>query len=184
MKHLLNKIGTFLLDIVEAVVTALAIFVIIWLFFFQAHQVKGASMHPTFESGDYLLTDKISYRLREPQRGDIIVFHSPKSRDDYIKRIVALPGEEIKLENNTIYINNEPFDEGYLPEETPTRPGTFLTEGKAMMMEEGNYFVLGDNRNHSSDSRDFGPIKREEIVGRAWLRYWPITEIGLVRNSY
>lgn len=183
MKRFLNKISSFLLDIIEAVVTALAIFVIIWLFFFQAHQVKGASMHPTFESGDYILTDKISYRFREPKRGDIVVFHSPKSRDDYIKRIVALPGEEIQLKNNTIYINDEPLDEEYLPEETPTRPGGFLSE-EAIMMGEGNYFVFGDNRNHSSDSRDFGPISREELVGRAWLRYWPITEIGLVRNPY
>lgn len=175
MKNILKKIGGFFLDIIEAVVLALAVFVIIWLFFAQAHQVKGSSMHPSLENGDYILTDKFSYRLRDPERGEIVVFHSPRKRDDYIKRIIALPGEQVEIKNNTIYIDGVLLKEDYLPDD-------FVSKGQGAYTGE-NFFVMGDNRNHSSDSRDFGPVAKEEFVGRAILRYWPLTKFGLIKKA-
>lgn len=183
LTNILRAIGLFFLDIIEAVVTALAIFVIIWLFFFQAHEVKGSSMVPTLENGDYLVTDKISYRFREPARDDIIVLHSPKSQDDYIKRILGLPGETVEIKNNQILINGDVILEDYLPEGVVTYGGLFLKEDQPQTISEGRYLVLGDNRLHSSDGRDFGPIDRGAIVGRAVFRYWPANKLGLINKK-
>ncbi|NIO20700.1 MAG: signal peptidase I, partial [Candidatus Aenigmarchaeota archaeon] len=109
------------LDIIETVVLALAIFVLVYLFLVQPHQVRGNSMYPNFHDGEYLLTDKISYRLGEPDRGDVIVFKAPKNQEyDYIKRIVALPGDSVVIRNGKIYLNNQLAEETYLPEEFST----------------------------------------------------------------
>ena len=181
MIEILKSIGSFFLDIIETVVVALAIFVVCYLFLFQPHQVKGNSMLPNFHDGEYILTDKVSYRFGEPQRGDVVVFKAPRNEEvDYIKRIIALPGEEVKVEANAVYINNNILTESYLTSEYPTYPGTFLTEGNNVSVPADSYFVLGDNRNHSSDSREWGFIKRDGIVGRAFFRYWPFTKLGLL----
>lgn len=177
-----RRLGNIFLDVIETVVIALAIFVIIYLFLFQPHQVRGNSMYPNFHDADYLLTDKISYRLNSPQRDDIVIFVAPKNEDyDYIKRIIGLPGEKVSLnENNQVLVDNQILTEPYLPEETPTYGGNFLEVGKAVTVPEEQYFVLGDNRNHSSDSRDWGFVPKENIVGKAWLRYWPLDRMGSV----
>jgi len=177
-----KKIGTIFLDIVETVVIALAIFVIIYLFLFQPHQVRGSSMFPNFYDNDYLLTDKISYRLNIPKRGDVIIFKAPKNEEyDYIKRVVGLPGEKISInENNQVVLNNQIFDEPYLDPELKTFGGVFLEVGKTVTVPENQYFVLGDNRNHSSDSRDWGFVPKENIIGKAWLRYWPPKMMGII----
>ena len=181
MINILKKIIAFIFDIIETVVLALAIFVVIYLFLFQPHQVKGASMEINFHDGEYILTDKISYRLNDPERGNVVVFKAPRNPElDYIKRIIGLPGEKIKIENNSIFINGKKLEEEYLPEDFKTSGGLFLQKDKEIIIPENSYFVLGDNRSHSSDSREWGSIQKENIVGKAFLRYWPPQKIGIL----
>ncbi len=183
MKRVIKQIGAFFLDIIETVVLALAIFVLVYLFLVQPHQVRGNSMYPTFHDGEYLLTDKLSYRLGEPGRGDVIVFQAPQNQEyDYIKRIVGLPGDRVKIKNSQVYINGEPLDESYLPGDFTTSGGSFLGEDKEIVIPEGEYLVLGDNRSHSSDSREWGDVPVENIIGKALFRYWPLNKLGLVGN--
>ena len=177
----MKKIGAFFLDIIETVVLALAIFVLVYLFLVQPHQVRGSSMYPSFHDGEYLLTDKFSYRLGDPGRGDVIVFKAPKNQEyDYIKRIVGLPGDKIAIKDGHIYINDQLNDEPYLPEDFSTSGGSYWKEGTEIVIPEGEYLVLGDNRSHSSDSREWGAVPEENIIGKAWLRYWPFNRVGLI----
>jgi len=182
--NILKKILSFVFDIIETIVLALAIFVVIYLFLFQPHQVKGASMEPNFYDGEYILTDKFSYRFGEPKRGDVVIFKAPKNPElDYIKRIIALPGEKIQIKNEGIFINNQELDEKYLPEYMDLSGGLFLTKGKEVEIPENSFFVLGDNRSHSSDSREWGPIQTSDIVGKAFLRYWPPNHFGILPKA-
>lgn len=181
MTELLKKLGSFFLDFLQTIVLAAALFVISYLFLFQPHQVIGNSMDPNFEDREYLLTDKISYRFRHPQRGEVIVFKSPPDPErDYIKRTIGLPGEKIKIQNGKVFINGVVLRENYLPAGSLTTPGRFLRDGQEVQIPEGFYIALGDNRNHSSDSREWGFVPRENIIGRSFLRYWPIPKINLV----
>jgi signal peptidase I len=180
MFRFFRKIGAFILDFVETVIMALAVFVIIYLFLFQPHQVRGNSMLPSFEDKEYILTDKISYRLHSPARGDVIIFRAPQNEDyDYIKRIIGIPGDTIRIENGRVYVNEEQIEEPYLPEDEVTIKGRFVESKQSMTVPEDQYFVLGDNRNHSSDSREWGFVPKENIIGKTWFRYWPPGRIGL-----
>ncbi len=190
MVNFLRKIGQFFLDTIQAIVLALSIFIIVYLFLFQPHQVKGSSMYPSFYNGEFLLTNKISYRFNPPQRGDVIVFKAPPSEPcaeiecEYIKRIIALPGERVKVDNGQIFVDGQPLNEShYLSKEMITAAGTFLSEGTERVIPENYYLVLGDNRPFSRDGREFGPVPRESIVGKAWLRYWPLPKIGFVQHE-
>jgi len=182
----LKRIGVFFLDIIQTVTLALSVFVVVYLFLFQPHQVKGQSMFPNFADQEFLLTDKISYRFNEPKRGEVVVFKAPPSEAcaeiecEYIKRIVGLPGEKIKIENNQVFINGKALKEPYLPADFLTKPGRFLKEGEEFQIPPDSYIFFGDNRSHSRDSREFGPIKRSAIIGRAFFRYWPLERMGLV----
>lgn len=178
---MIKKIFGFLLETVQQVVFALAIFMLIYFFFMQPHQVKGHSMDPNFDDGEYILTDKISYRFDRPKRGDVIIFAAPPARrEDYIKRIIAVPGETIWVSDGKVFINGDVLQENYLPTNTRTFGNNFLSEGEKLTLNENEYFVLGDNRVHSSDSRFFGEITKSDIVGRAWIVYWPISKIKLL----
>lgn len=179
--EILKRVLSFLFDIIETIVLALAIFVVMYLFLFQPHQVKGASMEPNFHDGEYILTDKISYRLHPPKRGEVIIFKAPKNPElDYIKRIIGLPGEKIKIENGSFYINGQKLDERYIPQNIRISGGLYLPIGKEEKIPENSYFVSGDNRSHSSDSREWGSIHENAIIGRAFLRYWPPDRIGVL----
>jgi signal peptidase I len=186
MKETIKKLGSFFLDTIQTVVLALSIFVVVYLFLLQPHQVKGSSMFPNFMNDQFLLTDKFSYRLGEPKRGDVIVFKAPPSEPcaaeecEYIKRIIALPEERVKIESEHVYINGERLIEGYLDENLKTSPGSLFQGGKEITVPAETYLVLGDNRPYSRDGREFGFIKREVILGKAWVRYWPPNEIGLI----
>ncbi len=189
MAKLTNIIGGFFMDIIETVVVALSIFLIVYLFLMQPHQVNGQSMEPTFMDREYLLTDKISYKSRTPQRGEVVVFHAPVEAGcpkgtgcDFVKRIVALPGETVEVKTGGVWINGFRLEEGYLPEGRITQPGAYSSRG-AQTMEANEYFVVGDNRNHSSDSRVWGPIESGDIVGRVFFRYWPPGKIGLIAKT-
>ncbi len=140
-------------------------------------------MEPNFHDGEYLLTDKLSYRFNNPERGDVIVFKAPPDyKDEFIKRIMGIPGDEISIVNNQVVVNNKPLDESYLSSDTTTQPGTYFIGDKVVKVPENSYIVFGDNRNHSFDSRSFGPITRDKITGRAWFVYWPVDKSGVIKN--
>jgi len=178
---MIKKIGNFFLEIIEIVVFSISIFLFLYLLVVQPHKIQGSSMEPNFHDGQYLLTDKITYRFNEPQVGDVIVFKAPPDfQDEYIKRIIAIPGEKITIKNNQVYKNGDKFSESYIPQETDTNAGKFAQEEKSITIPQGEYFVMGDNRQHSLDSRSFGFVKLDNITGRAWLIYWPPTDFGTI----
>ena len=176
-----RKIFKLVYELVEAFVVAASIFVVVYLFLMQPHQVKGSSMHPTLVDQEYLLTDKVTFRRRDPQIGDIIVFKAPQNETfDFIKRVIAIPGDTVAVQNGKVYINGKKLNEEYLPNNLETEAGKFLSEGQSLLVPENHLIAFGDNRPHSSDSRDWGLVPYENIVGRAFFRYWPAEKIGSV----
>ncbi len=188
MLAVLKRIGAFFLDIIQTVVLALSLFIVIYLFLVQPHQVKGNSMFPNFHDSEFLLTNKISYRLGRPQRGDVIIFKAPPSEPcaeiecEYIKRVVGLPGEKIKVQGGNIYINDQRLNEDYLSNIVHTSPGNYLLENIERKIPDDEYLPLGDNRSQSRDGREFGPIPCSNIVGKAWIRYWPFNKVGSIKK--
>ena len=163
-----------------AVVVGITFFII--TFIGQRTYVSGSSMESTLSHGDNLIVDKITYRFASPKRYDIIVFpFRYKENTYYIKRIIGLPGETIQIQDGVIYINDEVLTESYGRE---VMKSAGLAEDP-ITLGEGEYFVLGDNRNDSMDSRDPGvsTIHRDEIIGRAWVRIWPLDEIGVLKHQ-
>lgn len=140
-------------------------------------------MEPNFHDAEYLLTDKISYRFGEPERGDVVVFKAPPLlKEEYIKRIIGLPGDEVIILDGTVYINNEELKEEYIPDDFYNYPAKFIAEGQPITVPDENYFVMGDNREHSYDSRNFGFVAKSTITGRAWVMYWPPQKAGSVKR--
>lgn len=178
---MLEKLGGFFLDTLEVIVFAIAIFLFVYLLVLQPHKIKGASMQPNFIDGEYLLSDKVSYRFGEPKRGDVVVFEAPGADgEEFIKRIIGLPGESVSIVGNRVFIDNKELIETYLPASFVTNVGAFLKQGESAVVPPDNYFVLGDNRSHSSDSRAWGFIEKSAITGRAWVIYWPLSVAGSV----
>lgn len=176
--------GIAILDALEPVVLAFAIFMMIYLLLAQPHKVDGNSMHPTFHNKEYILTDKISYRTRKPERGDVVVFHAPPPfASDFIKRVIALPGETVMLKEGKVFINGAMLDESYLPGGLATVEKSFLRNGVPYKVPEGFYIVFGDNRNFSSDGREWGPVKENAIVGKAWMTYWPLDRVRFIQHE-
>lgn len=170
-------------DILESIVVALAMFVVVYLFLYQPHQVKGASMEPNFHDGEYILTNKYEYRFSDPQRGDVVVFKSPQNPEiDYIKRIIGLPGDRIKIINNHYYINDMELPEPYINGNLYTYQGSYLNDGEEITVPKDYYFVSGDNRPRSSDSREWGPISKSSIIGKSQLRYFPFDRFGMIEK--
>ncbi len=173
-----------LYEFVESFVISASFFVVIYLFLMQPHQVKGSSMFPTFKDKEYLLTDKITYKRRLPVYGDIIVFKAPMNESyDFIKRVIAIPGQSVTVKGGRVFVDGKMLEENYLPKEYTTSPGQYLQEGEEYTVQEGEVMAFGDNRDHSSDSRDWGPVPDRNIVGRVFFRYWPPKVAGLVRNG-
>jgi signal peptidase I len=138
-------------------------------------QVRGSSMEPTLEDGQYMVVSKVVYWIHSPERGDVIVFHPPNDpSEDYIKRIIGLPGEQVRIESGTVLADGVPLEETYI-----ASPGLY---SGVWDLGEGEYFVLGDNRRNSSDSHAWGVFPEEDIVGKAWLCYWPPEKWGLVEH--
>ncbi|MBI2034589.1 MAG: signal peptidase I [Candidatus Levybacteria bacterium] len=179
-----RKIYLFLLDTVQTLLLAVSIMLVFYFFLFRPFQVHGESMYPTFKNNEFVLTSLITLRFNEPKRGDVIVFRAPTDRDkDFIKRIVGLPGEKIALRGGSIFINDHKLNEDiYLPDELETRGGQFLPEGGEIQIPFGSYVVMGDNRISSSDSKDWGFLKKNDIIGVVIFVYWPIGNIRVVKN--
>lgn len=176
-----KRLGYFFLDIIQIVFFAVAIFLFTYLLVLQPHKIKGESMTPNFQNGQFLLTEKVSYRFGFPQRGDVVVFKAPPDyREEFIKRIIGLPGEKVLLRNGHFYINGQQLTEEYISPTVLTQPGGFLQEGREVTVPENSLFVVGDNRGGSHDSRNFGFITRDKITGKAWVSYWPPQLAGAV----
>lgn len=176
----LRAFGVYILEVIRIVVVALAIIIPIRYFLVQPFYVKGASMEPNFEDHEYLIIDELSYRFRLPQRGDIVVFRYPYDPSQFfIKRVIGLSGERVEVRNGTIRIANADHPNGFVLLEPYLTPGVATPGDRRIVLGPAEYFVLGDNRRASFDSKDFGPIPRRSIVGRAWLRGWPITKLQL-----
>jgi signal peptidase I len=159
-------------EIVETVLLTVAIFLLVNAATGR-FRIEGASMEPNLHDSEYVLIDKVSYRLHPPERGDVIVFERQGNERDYIKRIIGLPGDTVQIAGGQVRVNGIALDEPYLNQ-------AIHTDMPARQVEDGRYFVMGDNRNNSSDSRTFGNISLNDIVGRAWLVYWPPSEWAVV----
>lgn len=171
------------MDIFEVIVFAIGIFFFIYLLVMRPHKIDGQSMMPNFPDSEYLLTEKVTYYLHKPQRGDVVVFTPPVTNlDEYIKRVIAVPGEKIMIKNGRVFVNGQLLKEPYLADDVYTPPGSFLSESQEYLVPEDNYFVMGDNRANSSDSRYWGPITKKSISGRAWVIYWPLKLAGSVEK--
>ena len=175
-------------EMISTLVYLLGVLCLTWLvitFIGQRTEVDGSSMEPMLSNGDNLIVDKISYRFRDPQRYDIIVFPFKYQENTfYIKRIIGLPGETVQIdEQGTIYINGEVLPENYGRE--IIRAETVGIAANPIILGEDEYFVMGDNRNSSMDSRTeiVGNIKREVIIGRAWIRIWPLNKLGILKHQ-
>lgn len=181
-------------DLISSVAISIAVCVFITVFIVTPNQVEGISMSPNFETGDIILTNRLSYWLRntdlknilnlEYQRGDVIVFQKP-GRDDLIKRIIGLPGEKIVIKNGKIFINDRELVENYISESISTTGGNFLSNNTEKIIPKDSYIVMGDNRPDSHDSRssDIGFVKKEWIKGKVILRYWPLNKISIINGS-
>jgi signal peptidase I len=161
-------------NFISTVIPALLIALFIHLFLAQATRVFGESMEPNLHSQQRLVVEKITYRFRNPDRGEVVVLHDPTgSQDLIIKRVIGLPGEQITFSNGSVYVNGQPIDEPYLDAVTQSSSRTWV-------VPEDSVFVMGDNRRASRDSRSFGPVSQEEIIGRAVFRYWPLNDLGVL----
>jgi len=170
-------------DFLQGIVVFLAVIVMVYLFLFSPQEINGASMEPSFFNAELIITNKFIYKVTPPVRGDVVIFKSPRNKDiDYIKRVIGVPGDRVKLSNNAYYINDIKLDEPYLRPDTQISGGSYLHEGVEITVPEGYYFVSGDNRPHSSDSREFGPIPLEDFIGKGILLYWPANRFSRIVN--
>lgn len=181
-----KKLWGFLADSLQTLLLAASIFLIIYIFLFRPFQVNGISMFPTFKNGEYILTNLITLRLSPLKRGDVIVFIAPTdSTKDFIKRIIGLPGEKLYIHDGFIYINDKKLDESaYLSSDIRSYAGAYLKEDDPIIVPQGYYFVMGDNRPESSDSREFGPIRIDSIIGKSFFVYWPTNAMRIIRNPF
>jgi signal peptidase I len=169
---------SFLFEIIEVILVSTAIVLPIRFFLVQPFLVRGESMVPNYLQGDYLIIDELSYRFRNPERGEVVVFLFPLNKKEfYIKRIIGLPGETVQIKGGRVYINGTPLEERYLP--------TFIATNGDVTQKLGDdeYFVLGDNRGASYDSRRWGTLKRSYIVGRVWIRAWPLSRLAITSGQ-
>ena len=171
----------FIWEVLKIVLMALVIVIPIRYFLFQPFFVNGQSMEPNFEDGDYLIIDELSYRFSEPQRGDVIIFRYPYDPSQrYIKRIIGLPGEKIEISNGSVVIYSQ--DGSLVLDESEYLPRGLATPGEMeVLLDENDYFVLGDNRPVSSDSRTWGLLNRKDIIGKVSLRAWPFTALAQIK---
>lgn len=174
--------ANFVWEILKIVIISLAIIIPIRYFLIQPFYVRGASMEPNYLDGDYLIIDEISYRFSEPQRGDVIVFRYPLDHSQFfIKRIVGLPGEMVEIIDGKIFIYSEQTpDEKIILDESQYLSDVYTPGNLEITLAANEYFVLGDNRNASSDSRKWGGLDRDFITGRAWIRAWPFYRLGII----
>lgn len=178
----MKKFFLFVWEITKVVSISLAIILPVRYYLIQPFYVKGASMEPNFHDQEYLIIDEISYRFGPPQRGQVIVFRYPRNPQEYfIKRVIGLPGEEIQFQKGQIFIFNSQYPEGIVVDEKYLSSDlmTYSQSEAKISIGPGEYFVLGDNRNASKDSRSFGPVNKSFITGKVLFRGWPLNEVKI-----
>jgi signal peptidase I len=172
----------YVFELVKVVAISLAIIIPVRYFLIQPFYVKGASMEPSFYDKEYLIIDEISYRFNTPERGDIIVFRYPRNPEEYfIKRIIGLPGEKVEIQDGSVYVYNKENPLGLKLEEPylAADQKTYSLSEEPIALSDSEYYVLGDNRNASKDSRSFGPVDKKLITGRVLLRGWPFNRVDV-----
>ena len=174
----MRKFFASLLEVLEIAVIAVAAVFIVRTFLVQPFLVSGTSMVPTFSNGDYVLTDEFTYRIRPPERGEVVVFHDVSDYSTYlIKRVIGLPGETVIINNNTITIENKQNPNGFVLNESYLPAGTVTAGDATWTLSSSSYFMMGDNRAVSYDSRSWGPLPAGNIVGLVRFRLWPLSAI-------
>lgn len=183
--EILKKVLEFVMDILETVTFVGSLFIVVYLFILQPNEVRGQSMDTTFHDGEYILTSKLAYKFGEPIRGDVVVFKSPEDEEvDFIKRIIGIPGDKVKIQSGEVYVNGKRLMEDYIQHPSNPIEGGFLVDGQEVSIPDGQLFVMGDNRPRSSDSRAFGPIPIQSIIGKVFFRYFPANRLGTIQNPY
>lgn len=184
--EILKKIYNFSLDTMQTLLMAASIFLVVYIFLFRPFQVSGESMFPTYKNQEYILTNLIGLRFSELKKGDVIVFKAPEDPEkDFIKRVMALPGDTVYLKEGFVYVNNVKVDEhDYLKPDVRTYGGSFLKEGIPVTVPPDNYLVMGDNRPFSSDSREWGMLPKDKVIGKSSFVYWPVNKIRLISNPF
>jgi signal peptidase I len=176
-----------LTEVAEVLLLALGLYLII-NFAIQTVHVIGSSMYPTVTDNDYLIATKVDYRLHAPSRGDIIIMRDPYDNTrDFIKRVIGVPGDHVVIRQGQVFINGHLLRETYINSEAWTENADWplgqTTDPQGVLLKSDEFFVMGDNRNHSSDSRVFGPVRRDQIEARAWIRVLPLSRIGPVDTN-
>ena len=182
-----KKVYAFILDTLQTILLAASIFLVIYIFLFRPFQVSGESMYPTFKNKEYILTNLVTLRFADPQKGDVIVFKAPTDKEkDFIKRVIATEGDSVYLKDGFVYVNNIKVDESdYLSSDVRTYGGSFLQDGAApVKVPDSEYIVMGDNRPYSSDSREWGFLDKKDIIGKSFFVYWPVNTMRVVKNPY
>ncbi len=180
-----SEILAFVWETIKVVVISLAIILPIRYYLVQPFFVKGASMEPNFEDGDYLLVNEISYRFSVPERGDVVIFRYPQDPSQFfIKRIIGLPSETVEIKDNTVTIYNKDKPEGFVLDESYLASEQKTLGNSITKLDDNDYFVLGDNRLQSSDSRRWGLVNKSLITGKAFLRPWPFTKNIKIPSVY
>jgi len=182
MSSAIRAVGEFSWEVVKIVVLALAIVIPIRYFLFQPFVIQGSSMEPNFHEADYLIVNELSYRFRQPERGEVVVFKYPlDTTKRFIKRIVGLPGETVEIRGGNVIVTGTDgkaatLSENYIPSnlKAPDMP--------AYKLSDGQYFVLGDNRPYSSDSQDWGELPQRDIIGKVEFRLWPLTDLSKIET--
>lgn len=194
---ILRKIYAFLLDSVQTFLIAAAVFLFIYALLFRPFEVKGDSMFPNFHDGEYVITSLIGFedlqiyhaKFGALKLGDVVVFKAPPATQntdkDYIKRVIGVPGDTVSLKNGAVYLNGNLLDESaYLKSDVKTYGQQFLKDNGSVKVSSDEYFVMGDNRMYSSDSREWGFVTREDVVGGSILVYWPVNQMRFIKNPY
>jgi signal peptidase I len=168
-----SRVVRFIIDVAETLILSILLFVGINAISARI-RVDGHSMEPTLQSGEFVIVNKLAYKFGTPESGDVIVFHYPRDpNQEYIKRIIGLPGDEVKISNGTVYLNEQPIQEPYI-----AAPPNYQSDWD---VPTNSLFVLGDNRNNSSDSHNWGPVPMEYVIGKALVVYWPPEKWGLIQ---
>lgn len=176
----LSDLKDFSFDTIKIIVISLVIIIGIRSFVMQPFFVNGQSMEPNFYDGDYLIVNEIGYRFDNPKRGDVVIFHYPNDpRQFFIKRIIGLPGEKIEIKNNKIAIYNKEHPDGFTLDEFYIPESAVISKDYSQELKNDEYYVLGDNRRASSDSRVWGVLEKHYIVGKAWIRAWPFDSFSV-----
>ena len=190
---LLKGIIAFIMDMLETIVFVGAMFIVVNYYILQPSQVRGSSMLPTLHDNDRIFVSRVTYRLRKPQRGDIIVLNSPENKEiEFVKRVIGIPGDTIMIDHCQppfrtecdLVVNGETLDEKYVKDKTQLYENSLYKEGQSFTIPDDQLFVMGDNRTGSLDSRIFGPIRQDSVIGVVFFRYFPSDTAGMLSNPY